>query len=289
MAREPYLTKRDLQVILDVHRFRYLTTWQIEQMRFPSRRTANRRLKYLIDEGYLREQLAPGVDDRLFYLGSKGVEVVAGATEVAAEIPRVSHPAKDYYFLRHFVQLNDFRIALEKTVETRDDLTLLGFIPEYVGEKTAGGGVKKTIRETVKDVRDPRRALHHTPDAVFGLQKGDRSALYFLEIDRGTETLSDREKGFLKAVWFYYCSYVGETYQRYAEVFQCESFPSFRVLFVVPSEERIENMRRAVSALNMKESRFVWLAPREMIRTGTVFEPRWRSAEEHDPNSYRIG
>jgi hypothetical protein len=51
---------------------------------------------------------------------------------------KYSKTPKDYYFLRHFLGINDFRILL--TTACKDSpLTLLGFIPEYIGEKTKLG------------------------------------------------------------------------------------------------------------------------------------------------------
>jgi uncharacterized protein YjiK len=45
--------------------------------------------------------------------------------------------------------------------------------------------------------------INYTPDGVFALEKNNRTALFFLEIDRGTEVLSNPEKGFSKAINFY--------------------------------------------------------------------------------------
>jgi hypothetical protein len=60
---------------------------------------------------------------------------------------------------------------------------------------TKQGFVKKYIRDSVGK-------YSHTPDAVFALEKEGNAALFFLEIDRGIEVVSDPEKGLLKAVVF---------------------------------------------------------------------------------------
>ena len=91
--------------------------------------------------------------------------------------------------------INDFRITLVQAC-ANSPLKLLGFIPEYIGEKTKEGFVKKYIRDKVSE-------YSHTPDAVFALEKDGKPALFFLEIDRGIEIVSDPEKGFLKCVVFY--------------------------------------------------------------------------------------
>jgi hypothetical protein len=49
-------------------------------------------------------------------------------------------------------------------------MRLLGFIPEYVGEKTTQGNVKKYIRDNVCDITNKALQYSHTPDAVFALE-----------------------------------------------------------------------------------------------------------------------
>ncbi|MDA1190088.1 MAG: replication-relaxation family protein [Candidatus Poribacteria bacterium] len=290
--REPLITDRDIGVVLDLYKHRYLTTAQVERLRFPSRQTANRRLRVLIEHDYLKGYQSPGVEDRVFYLTPRGIDLVAQTLQCPTDelrAQRVSHAPKDYYFLKHFIALNDFRITLTQALETRDDLGLLGFIPEHHGEKTAQGGWTKYIRDFVCDIHDPERRIGYTPDAVFALRKGDGRALFFVEIDRGTEVLTNPEKGFLRAVGFYYRYFIEEGYQRYADDFKCEPFKGFRVLFVTTSETRVENMRAAASELNLRERRFIWLTNMERIAPETIFAEIWKSAEMSDPNAYRIG
>ena len=292
MAWEPAIMDRDVQVILDLHKYRYLSTSQIERLHFPSRQTANRRLRALTQEGYIKGYRGPAADDRVFYLTAKGTEVVAGARgedeeEVVSE--RIKSPARDVYFLRHLLQLNDARIAVEKAAENHPAIRLLGFIPEYLGVKTKRGGVTKYLRDSVEDVNRRDETLHYTPDAVFALEKEGKHGLFFLEIDRGTEVLTNPDKGFLKAIRFYYSYFISDAYQRYAEDFGCGAFKGFRVLFVVPSVERIGNMRRAASQLQMKERRFIWLTNADRIRPEAVLAEIWQSAEEKDVGVYGIG
>ena len=108
---------------------------------------------------------------------------------------RSQRSPKDYYFLRHFLAINDFRISLTLACKT-SELTLLGFIPEYVGEKTAQGYVKKYLRDKVCDIANARRYISHTPDAAFALEKEGKAALFFVEIDRELKRSINRMRGF---------------------------------------------------------------------------------------------
>jgi len=65
----------------------------------------------------------------------------------------------------------------------------------------------------VCDIANKALQYSHTPDAVFALEKEGNAALFFAEIDRGTEIVSDPEKGFLKRVKFYLNYWVDGKYQ----------------------------------------------------------------------------
>ena len=290
--RGPKITERDILVVLDVYKFRYLATYQVENLHFPSKQTANRRLRVLIEDGYIKGYNAPWIADRIFHLTPKGAEMVASALGIPTEqLPfrRISDAAKDYYFLRHFLQLNDFRIALQFAQKRQASISLLGFIPEYFGDNSSKGGVGKYIKDVVCDIKNPKVEIQFTPDAVFALEKSGTPVLFFLEIDRGTEVVGNPEKGVLKAINFYYNYFISKKYNRYAKDFKCGQFNGFRVLFVTTTETRLGNMRAAVKQANHKETRFVWLTTADKIKPQTLFSEIWQAMDERDTNFYRIG
>ena len=128
---------------------------------------------------------------------------------------------------------------------------------------------------------------------IGALEKDGNPALFFLEIDRGTEVLTNPEKGFLKGMQFYLNYWVdGEKYQRYAVDFECGPFKAFRTLFVTTSKTRVDNMRQAATAIPVhppQVKRFVWLTTDEELSQENIFQPIWHSADVTDENLYRIG
>ena len=100
------LMERDIQVILDVYKHRYLSVSQIMALRFQSIQTARRRLRVLTASGHLQGFTAPGIPERIYHLTSHGAKTVASYLELplgslkwgkGAKVP------KDYYFLKHFL------------------------------------------------------------------------------------------------------------------------------------------------------------------------------------------
>jgi len=289
----PALTERDVALLIDVYKHRYLSVSQIQRLHFPSLQTAYRRLRNLTALKYLVGFTAPAITEHLYFLGKPGAELVAA--QVGVETSQLKwqdglQAPKDYYFLRHFLAVNDVRITLSQACQNTD-ITLLGFIPEYYGQKTAAGGLVKYIKDFVCDVTSPQEEpVAHTPDAVFALQKNQVSALFFLEVDRGTEIIGDEHKGVLKAVKFYMNYLVSGKYQRYSEDFGCMEFKGFRTLIVTTTDKRIDNMRASVSQLTFAEKakKFIWITDQQQaIRS--IFDPIWRSADVTDTNRYRIG
>jgi len=287
------LTERDTQVVLDVYKYRYLSVSQIQRLHFPSLQTAYRRLRTLVERGLIKGFAVAGITEHLYCLTREGAQLVAehlGVTAAELKWNYTARSPKDYYFLRHFLKAGDFRIALHLACR-KSEIKLLGFIPEYYGEKTSQGSPVKYIKDFVCDIADPSRKISHTPDAVFALAKNQTAALFFLEIDRGTEVISDEEKGVLKHVKFYLNYLVSGSYQRYSEDFRCSPFKGFRTLIVTTSEARIENMRREISAFSFAEKarKFIWLATESAVDAATIFEPIWLSADSTDQTRYRIG
>jgi hypothetical protein len=283
---ETLVTSRDTAILLDLYHYRYLSFSQLARLHFPSHSSAYQRLRILKREGLVKTFHAPAIAERIFSLDTEGAKLVAA--ELDTEVDdlswyRYSKTPKDYYYLRHFLAINDFRILITQTCENAP-ISLLGFIPEYIGEKTREGHVKKYLRDTVKD-------YSHTPDAVFALEKDGNTALFCLEIDRGLETVSDPEKGFMKCVIFYLNYFVARKYERYETDFG-KPFKSVRALVITPSQKRLEHMREAVTNYSFtpaQAKRLLWGTIHEQATKEFLFESIWQSMDAGDEKFYMIG
>ena len=291
-SKPAVLTKRDVRVVLDLYKHRYLSVSQIQRLHFPSLQTTYRRLRALIELSYIKGFAVPNISEHIYYLDRAGAQVVADALGVEMsdlKWNQATRSPKDYYFLRHFLKINDFRIALGRACRN-SEIRLLGFIPEYYGEKTEQG-LSKYIKDFICDLGDAKTKISHTPDAVFALAKGGMPALFFLEVDRGTEVVSSEEKGVLKSVKFYLNYLVSGKYQRYQQDFGTSEFKGFRTLIVTTTQARVANMRAAISKLAFadKAKKFIWLTTESSVESETVFQPIWQSADNKDETLYRIG
>lgn len=280
------LTERDCRMLASIAECRYLTVSQLQRLHFPSEQTATRRVRGLLRAGYVSSFRVPGIPERFVAVSETGARAAGQSTGRELRVPPRRKPS-DAYFLRHFVALNDLRIAIERACK-RPDVNLIRFIPEYDGEVSSDGIPRKQLQDAVKVHGG---AVSHTPDAVFALERGGRAALFFVEVDRGTETLSDGERGVLKMFRFYLAYLVNEGYQRYASMFGVPTFKAFRVLVTTTSELRLDNMRSLGGAFQFEPAhakRFIWLATQEAVTEQTVFGPVWRVLEPTDERVYAI-
>jgi hypothetical protein len=289
------LTGRDRELLVSLLKYRYLSTSQVERLHFPSEQTATRRLRLLASAGYVTTFTPTASADRLVTLVKKGAEAVAEELGVPLDQlgwdPKRAEP-KDYLFLKHFLAASDFRITLTQACAARPELRLLGFIPEHVVDGAAGSDLKKKVKDVTTDTMNPGQKIFHQPDGVFALQRGESSALFFLEIDRGTEVLSNPDRGVLKHVRFYLSSLVSGSYQRYQQEFGlAKPFRAFRTLFVVSSAERLKNIREicGTSMFNPEHAkRFIWLTTEQALLDPDLLARSWTALGPSDSRGYSI-
>lgn len=249
-------------------------------------------MRILREADFVESFTVPNIEESIFSIAKKGL--ISVAESLGVEIDELKwtesrKKPKDYYFMQHFLAINDFRILLKEACDD-SSITLLGFIPDYFGGKTASGGVRKYIKDIICDIQSDRVDISHTPDGVFALEKDGKSALFFLEIDRGTEVVSNTSRGVLKSLRFYMRYLLDGKYQRYAKDFGVESFKGFRSLYVTTSDKRLQNIRVATDILNMpsKAKRFHWITTFKDIQSKNIFKSIWVSIDPSDNCTYKI-
>jgi len=292
MSFKQPLTGRDVELVLSLYKYRYLKTSQIQQLLFPSLQTTNRRLRSLTQQKMVKHFTVPYVPERIYYLSSPGTQLVAdhlGTSVNELLWSRHTHAPKDYYFTKHFLALNQFRIDV--TLAADDSAPeLLGFIPEYFGTKHLTGRVTKHIQDFAFDMYNPKETITHTPDAVFALAKQTKPALFFLEIDRGTEVLTNAQRGFLKMVRYYLSYGQQRKFKSYQQEFNCSQLKTFRLLIVTTSEQRLDNMRQAASQFfsTTDALRWFWVTTFDKITITTFWRPVWCSLDINDSREYGL-
>jgi hypothetical protein len=295
--RVPYpvqLTDRDLELVRQVHRHRFLTSQHLKRLVKGSRQGIERRLQGLFHAGYLdrpRSQLdhyhRGGSRPLVYGLGSKGADLL---TERDGLPPRfVNWTAKNRsitrFFLQHTLSVADFMTALEVAVHESDN------VRHASAEELAaslGRGSRADLRWSVS-LNHEGKALNLgvVPDQVFTLAQDSAAPVhYFLEADRATMPVS-RHDFTRTSVQRKLLAYHATWQQRLLE--QLFGWKRFRVLFLTTSAERVEHLRRAARELPSGHGLFLF-AHRGQLKSDTdVLDLSWLPVSDEAPVTLRGG
>lgn len=254
------LTQRDRQVIQAVYEYRFLRRDQIQALFFLSQNTANRRLQYLFQHGFLKRHLPPvqlgeGRPQAIYSLDERGADLIA--IEQGIDRAEVRWRKKDnqaqFFFLEHTLYINDFRIGITMAAKK------LGHqVSRWCDEREI-----KLLGERVPILQKRKGYLPVAPDAFFIYDFGDRQAGFFLEVDMGTMT-NKRFKDKVRA----YIAYKTEGY--YEKKF---GISSLRVLTVAPSYRRLKNLKRTTEQAQGRN--LFWFATFAALSSEKILQPVW--------------
>ena len=269
-------TERDGQIIAAVARYRFLTTSQIWRLIFPentSAQSARRRLRYLRQGQFLRHVRPPltgkGQEDSVYLLDKAGN---AYAQNMGFDFPKYGRfKETSLPFLNHALALSEFRLVVELSLENHPIVGLHKFVADFE-LKTGQAHLKGQYRYRLFDtLDDPTTGESYTfyPDAVIVLSgKGEHAKskrLYFVEIDKGTETLTIIERK-LRA-----CELAAQSHM----VTKFGAGQKFRLLFQVPSPQRKEHFLSRFSDHPLAND--VWVTSAADVTPESVLEnPIWQ-------------
>ncbi|MDA8118243.1 MAG: replication-relaxation family protein [Actinomycetota bacterium] len=276
-----HATPRDLALLRDVWLFRYLTAVQVSRLHFGHLKIAQRRLRKITALDLVRRFRLPSAtpfgDQRFIYcLSRRGAREVAGAEGLAPhEILAPGHAPTALGFLAHHEILTDVRLWLREACQAHG--FAYRFVPAY--EEVRHGGRRR--RRVALQIG----ATQYIPDGVFALDRaGGRSALFVLEIDRGTEPLHRATGSSVQAKLGLFRTAFDEGLATYADLFGV-AFKGARLLWVVPDDSR----RQAVLELAVSEdlSPLVWATTTQQVsRRGSLSEPIWFVSGRQDPHAF---
>ncbi|MGA9761206.1 MAG: replication-relaxation family protein [Gaiellaceae bacterium] len=267
------LTDRDCEILVAVHKHRFLTRDHIASIFFPASPLArsetllsscNSRLQKLFHNGYLSRQVRGQTlaSEMIYALDKRGVRVVSKLLGLDSSEVRWSpkRSMTELYFREHTLAINDLWVAFELAAREHSELSVRCF--EMDGP---------LLWDWIDDRDAPRGYLPVRPDAFMQLAWGDKLASFFLEVDRATMT----RKRFVQKIRAYRLYWRSGGFERAYEA------ASFRVLTSTPSERRRDSLRQAARAAGA--SRMFLFAVHDAVRSGQLFEPIWFGPSDEEP------
>jgi len=250
------LTDRDRAVLYDLYHYRFLPTSLIQRRHFGSPTRARNRLKLLFHHGFVDRTFlpsaGPSTSEALYSLGPAATAELAAVYGLEpADVQRRRRPVEPF-FIAHELLVARFRLSVA-----------------YAGASKGVGIRQWTEREAAKlrvpatgpDGSATERPI--TPDGMGWVYSPAARFAFCLEADRGTMTVGR----------------VRAKFERYARAGAAVSerlgAARFRVLVVVPTERRLESLRRAAEAAGTPN---VWLTSEAALEADLVAEPVWHRA-----------
>jgi hypothetical protein len=201
-----------------------------------------------------------GRPEKLFSLAHEGVALVREDTGLGAEVPTDRLTAARLTCLEHQLLVNWFRIHLVQMsrIVPRLEVQFLSPTSPFLAPSADG---RPMIFDVVPQAEALDEMVGFTPDGVFSIRdkEQDKTLLFFLEADRGTETIvspSGAPSDIRQKVINYQTYFGTEGYKRYEGTWKC-TLNGFRLLFLSCSDSRLANLCRLVR--ETPPSDFIWL------------------------------
>lgn len=281
------VTDRDRAIINAVFEYRFLRMDQIITLVGGTPKTIRNRMTDLFHAGYVDRLRTQQPGTNAYALGQQGVEFVDADDEDYARLDwRRKNTKASWHFIEHTLAIADFRIELQKAMQTRPDIRkidgteLIAAIRETVPAKATTHPL--VLREKIAlDIFDPKLAearprtelVGTVPDYafLFVLPDGKQRA-FMMELDRSTMPVAHR--GFTQ-------SSVEKKLRVYAAAARASSAASrwgletFRVIFVTDKPAR--SARIAALARTIHPDLF-WTAELSGVTAPSMLLPMWRDS-----------
>ena len=244
------LQPRDVAIVNDVRRYRFLTATQLRELWWPQAgpRAANRRLRKLFDAGYL-DRFRPlsyrGSYPWTYHLSGDGHQLLQHAGFVDPRQRFHRRRVYDYSYVTHDLQLNAWVLAYRRGLS--DQLTSWeGETEIYPPNDLRKGQLQLGGNWTADGLRDPRPRLVR-PDAVLELDAdgGEPARTILVEYDRTRRIDKNYEKfrrydSFL--TWWWHHSVYGDRSEPPYVLFVCQD-PEQRDLFLQAADRELTGHR----------------------------------------------
>jgi hypothetical protein len=281
-----------------IQRYRFLTIDQFARATALKRSTAADQLRMLERHSLLGYFGNTGLGGRgktpkVYFLTRRGWEVLARESGVPAELigsfKEIHVQTRWSPQMDHRLATIDVMLAAEGAVHERSQLSIVRTFLDYRRVKRGSHIVRETLDYVAKEETTDNRII---PDAAFVLEniESGRRALFFLEVDMGTERIisqitRDKKLSLLHKLAQYDVYLQGMRYRQTYAPFG--DFRFFTLLFITQSEQRVDNIRRGMAALSPELSAYYRLTTYRQAMADFL-GPIWKSRRLEETGTYSL-
>jgi hypothetical protein len=265
------LNKNDRDLLTWLAEYRLLTISQIAALGAVGKPATRNRVAKLTHAGLTQERTpgfagGRGRPERWVSLTDRGIEWLRAAELLDRRVPPTDVAADGIRCTEHLLAINWFRVHLVQLRRTLPQLEMR-FLSSTSPLVQRGPDGRSLVSDHAPATSAEDEPIAFTPDGVFMIRdrESGKTLLFFLEVDRGTETRVSEQPGAKdihgKVICYRQYFHSGG-YKRYEEIFNC-TLNGFRLLFATNSPARLASMSRLVQEL--PPSDFVWLTDQDRM------------------------
>jgi DNA-binding MarR family transcriptional regulator len=290
------LIEKDCKTLAYIAEYRMLTVSQIAAMFGKKKQVARRRLRILEEKGLIEVVgyefgRGRGRPEKSIGLTKHGIDLLKYKGLLKQDILYEKVLADCLFCVDHQLLLNWFRIHLNQIekVLSRVSAKFFAYNSPFLPK---GSKDCMFITDYSPVPGSGIQGVKFTPDGVFGIKDSvaDKTCLYFLEVDRGTETMaspkrdmSDVRQKIVNYQWYFQSG----GYKRYEEAFKGKLY-GFRLLFLTSTYGRLVALCKLTQEMFPRE--FVWLTECNRIFPDGVSAEIWAiGGDIHAPQGSILG
>ena len=273
------LTARDQLILRDLGDYRFLSIPQLHALHFPSKGSAETRLRELFEAGlatrvFMSARPYDRATSTIYALAPKGARRLKELDPESSPQVLPEHERRSALFLDHTLRRNDLRICLELLAREDPGFQLLGW---------------KQAREEVRAVAQVRQGriterVAIVPDGAFSIRVAGACHAFAVEIDMGTVAPRRMETRY-RAYW---------TWQRARGHLARHGRAPLRVLTLTTTPSRLERLRQAAMAAPTEGrdgSGLFWFALLDIAdlrQPDRLLRRAWRVARRDDDRTHAL-
>lgn len=275
------LTKSDMTILEFSARYHVLTVKQLSALTGRSLQVLRRRLRFLQMGQLVRQKeqgfgKGPGRREDIIMLTEAGLKLLHSGKSYSRNTAYVTDKASDPIFINHDLLRNWFFIHLiqieRKNPQFGIQLVTNGF--NLFSDEDFQG---PSITERFPSANNSKDDFILMPDGVFTIteKNTEKSLLFFLEVDMGTEPLvkTMRTPGDIRhKVICYQTIFHNKRYKRYEKIFNLR-FNGFRLLFLTSESGRMKSICDFVQEI--PHSDFIWITTQEKMFSHGIAAEIW--------------
>ena len=265
------ITPGDIVILSHIAEYKILTVRQLSAITQRTIQVIRRRLRFLEEEQFIIMiergfGKGPGRRENIVILTQRGIELLSLKKILSPHAAYITSESSNSIFIDHDLLVNWFFIHLLQIERMRPQFTTQ-HLTANSHSITEGKAEKPLLMERLSAGKASEETYTMIPDGVFIItdRESDKTILFFLEADRGTESLvkTENSPGDIRhKITGYQALFRSNRYKRYDRIFNAK-FNGFRLLFLTINLGRKKSICDFVQT--MRPSDFIWVADQSQM------------------------